>query len=354
MSEQKPQSTDTHDAAKKLSTLGASKGGKARAAALSSEERSAIAKHAAAARWGESDLKVPVETHEGSIEIGNVELKCGVLDNGIRVFSTRGITRALGGRQTGTSRRGKNGVPQLPPFLESEGIKPFISSQLMARLITPIQYRPKHGGRTAFGYEASLLPELCELILDANEAKPLKANQQHMVKTANLLIRGFARVGIIALVDEATGYQEERARDELSKILSAYIVEELRPYISKFPNEFFKQIYRIHGWDYKPGVTKGPRYIGKFINKYIYEPLPPGVLTRLRALNPTNEKGQRKYKHFQFLTESIGDPHIDKQVAVATGLLKLSDTKQEFEDNFKKVFARQYQPRLSLIIDAEE
>lgn len=36
-----------------LGRLGASKGGKARAAALTKKQRSAIAKHAAKARWGE-------------------------------------------------------------------------------------------------------------------------------------------------------------------------------------------------------------------------------------------------------------------------------------------------------------
>jgi hypothetical protein len=39
------------------------------------------------------------------------------------------------------------------------------------------------------------------------------------------LLRGFARVGIIALVDEATGFQRDRTKDALSKILEAYIAK---------------------------------------------------------------------------------------------------------------------------------
>jgi hypothetical protein len=147
-------------------------------------------------------------------------------------------------------------------------------------------------------YFVTVSTEICELILDANQIKRFRNNQQHLVDTANLLIRGFARVGIIALVDEATGYQDDRAKDELSKILEAYIEETLRPYVSKFPNEFFKELYRLHGWDYKPGNTRRPRYLGNFINKYIYDPLPPGVLPRLRELNPYTEKGYRKKKAF--------------------------------------------------------
>ena len=346
--------SDTSNAAKTLSELGASKGGKARAASLSKEERSAIARRAAAARWDAKRTAYPKETHKGIIKIGEIELRCGVLDNGIRVFSTRGVTRALGGTGTGTRGNSKNGAPQLPPFLEADSLKPHLSSQLMARLLSPVQYQPIHGGRTAYGYEASLLPELCELILDANDIKPLKVSQQHFVATANLLIRGFARVGIIALVDEATGYQEDRAKDELSKILEAYIAEELRPYISKFPNEFFKQIYRIYGWKYKLGVNYRPSYVGKFINKYIYEPLPPGVLDRMRELNPKNDKGNRRYKHFQFLTDNVGEPHLEKQLAVTTSLLKLSENPRQFDHNFQKVFAKEFQPMLPLIVDVED
>ena len=338
-------------AGKALSKLGAAKGGKARAANLTSEERADIARQAAEKRWG-TDTSVLRERYQGIIQIGDNELQCSVLDNGIRVFSFRGITRALGGKTTGT-RRSKNGARQLPSFLESEAIKPHIPPELMARLITPLQYMPIQGGRTAFGYEATLIPEICELILDANTIKPFRSNQRFLVDTANLLIRGFARVGIIALVDEATGYQEKRARDELSKILEAYIEEELRPYVSKFPSEFFKNIYRLYDWEYKPGVTKAPRYIGKFISKYVYDPLPPGVHQQLRELNPTNEKGQRKHKHFQFLTESVGDPHLDKQIIAVTTLLKISDNPRTFDDNFQRAFSKHYQPRLPLVVDVE-
>ena len=133
----------------------------------------------------------------------------------------------------------KTGAPQLPGFLAASSLKPFISHDLTVRLISPLQYRPKHGGRTAFGYEAMLLPEICEVILDADKAGALKSNQQQLAEMAEILIRGFARIGVIALVDEATGYQEERARDELARILEAYVQEEYRPWTRMFPESFF-------------------------------------------------------------------------------------------------------------------
>ncbi|HEV7645914.1 MAG TPA: P63C domain-containing protein [Pyrinomonadaceae bacterium] len=336
--------------------IGRAKGAIALAEKMTPEERSARAKNAAVARWGE---KIAKETHPGILSIGNKDLRCGVIEGGIRVFSTRGFTRAMGGTGTGTKSSSENGAPQLPGFLLSANIKPFVSVDLMARLLSPIEYQPKHGGRSAFGYEAKLLPEICEVILDANEDGPLRPNQQHLVKTANTLLRGFARVGIIALVDEATGYQDERTKDELAKILDAYIEEDLKPYMPLFPNEFFKQIYRLYGWEYKPGNTKSPRYIGKFINKYIYNALPPGVPEELRKLNPSNEKYQRKHKNFQFLTDAVGEPHLDKQITAVTTIMKLSEEPKGFDALFRRVFAKQYQKALPgmepmpLVIDVD-
>lgn len=333
------------------STIDASKGGKARAAKLSPEERSQIARRAAESRWA-TDSKIPKETHDGILKLssstlGSIELPVGVLEDGTRIISTRGINRALGSTTTGTPRNDKIGARQLPYILASDKLKPYLTNELIARLMYPREYRPKHGGRTAYGHDATVLPEICEVILDADKAGKLKKRHIHIVRTAELLIRGFARVGIIALIDEATGYQDDRAKDELTRILEAYIEESLRPYVSKFPNELFKEIYRLYGWEYKPGNTRSPRSVGNFINKYIYEPLPPGVLPKLRELNPANEKGQRKHKHFQYLTDDVGEPHLDKQIAAVTTLTKISDTKEQFDQHFRKAFAKHYQYKLA-------
>ena len=336
-----------------------SMGGKARSEKLAPHERSEIAREAALARWGASSL-LPRETHTGILKIGDMEIPCSVLDNGMRVLSTRGVTRAMGARKTGTPNvadsSDSSGAPQLPPFLASASIRPHIPEDLMVRLISPLQYKPKHGGRTAYGYEATLLPRICEVILDAR--KNLKSNQRHLASTAETLIRGLARVGIIALIDEATGYQEQRARDELSKILEAYISAELMPWVKRFPDEFFKQIYRLQGWSYRPGSAKRTPYVGKLINKYVYEQLPPGVLEELRRRNPVTAAGYRRYKHFQYLTVDTGNPHLDKQITAATIIMRISDDKRQFEDNFDKAFPskKSFQRHLALApaSDAEE
>lgn len=352
----------TSEHAKALSELGAAKGGHARAANLSPEKRSEIARRAAEARWSVegAPAKIPRETHPGLLKIRNIELPCGVLEDGTRILSTRGINRALGSTTTGTPKGGKIGARQLPYILASDALKPYLNNELIARLMYPREYRPKHGGRTAFGHEATLLPEMCEVILDANNAGVLSEKRYgNIIRTADLLVRGFARVGIIALIDEATGYQEDRAKDELTRLLELYVQEAFRPYVGKFTNDFFRELYRIYSWEYKPGNTQSPRYVGKFINKYIYEPLLPNILPKLQEVNPTNKKGQRARKHFQHLSTQLGIPHVDKQIAVVSTLLRLANTPQDFDDLYQRACGKEYQHKLNfpdpepLVIDVD-
>lgn len=330
-----------------------SKGGITRAQRLSPEQRKAIASLAAQSRWSDPTSILPRETHVGTIRVAEREIQCSVLDNELRVFSGRGLYSVMGASRRGDKREPEPGGARLPSFLDAKRVKDFIPNELMVALISPVQYRPKSGGGVAFGYEATLLPRICEAILDARKAGRLTARQQNMANTAELLIRGFARVGVIALVDEATGYQEERAKDELVKILEAYIAPELMPWTDKFPAEFFRQVYRLHGWEYKPGTAKRTPYVGKLINKYVYNPLPPGVLEELRRKNPVLDTGHRRHKHYQFLTEGTGIPHLDKQVSAVTMLMRVSDSAKDFEYNFARAFAEVYQERLPLTIDAD-
>ncbi len=162
-----------------------------------------------------------------------------------------------------TARKFVGAFQGLPPFLIAENLQPFIPDELRS-LANPIIFRNTRGIK-AYGYEATLLPRVCEVYLKARDANSiaevegrrlLTDDQKRIAAVCDLLMRGLAQVGIIALVDEATGYQAQREKDELNRILSAYINEELRPWVKRvFPEEFFKQIYRLRGRDSTPGGT---------------------------------------------------------------------------------------------------
>lgn len=307
----------------------ASLGGRRRAEALTRTERSEIARQAALARWGDNAVEALTD---GALQIGDREIRCAVLVDGRRVLSQQTVLQTLGRARSAKGRTG--GQSGLPPFLAATNLQPFISDELRA-MLEAIPYRPRTGGK-AYGYRAEILPMVCDVYL---EARPkLTTTQKPIADICERLVRGLAKIGIIALVDEATGYQEVRARDELQRILEYYVQPELRTWTKTFPDEFFEGIYRLQGWEYRPGTAKRTPYVGKLINKYIYEQLPPGVLEKLREQNPVTESGRRRHKHFQYLTGETGNQHLDRQISTVTTLFRIARNGAEFEDLFERAF----------------
>jgi hypothetical protein len=315
------------------------RGGLARSAQLPAERRSEIARQGANARWAD----LPYATHDGDLTIGEATIQSAVLNDKRRVLTQSDVMRALGRARQAKGRSYYDGDVNLPAFITAKNLKPFIPSELYVTS-SQIEFRRKRGGK-AYGYPAELLPKICGVFIDADEAGALTQRQKHIAQKAKLLLRGFAEVGIIALVDEATGYQDDRPKDELQKILAAYISPTLLPWTEKFPVEFFKEMFRVYGWpwpfnddDYKGPL--GPRYAGKIIKKIIFENLPPGVLDELERLNPPNEKWQRKSRMAQLLSSDIGHPHVEKLVAVNTALFRVSDDRQAFWRAYARAFPK--------------
>ena len=159
-------------------------------------------------------MNIPQATHSGEVTIGNITLPCFVLEDGRSLLSQRGVLEALG--RSGSVRGGEGNGDNLPPFLAKKNLKPFINKELTLAT-TPVKFRIDTGP-VACGYEAEILPQVCNVYLAAREAGALLPSQQHIAQQAEILIRGFAHVGIIALVHEATGYQEIRDRQALADI----------------------------------------------------------------------------------------------------------------------------------------
>ena len=315
-------------------------GGIARAEKLSQEERTAIAKKGAEARWAPDKPVIPKETHPGSLIIGDKVLACSVLEDGTHVFSGRSISAFMGSkRKGGMAEISGNGAAQLPRFLAVRGIISKISEDLTARLSTPVVFQPKHGGRSAYGYEATVLPDICAAIIDAHKAGDLPPTKLHMVEIAESLIRSFAKVGVIALIDEATGYQSEREKDALQKLLDVYLTEDRRKWLSTFPTEFFTQVYRLKGWKKPLDNQKRTPLVGKIINKIVYDQLPEGVITELQIRNPTDYlTKRRRFKHHQFLSEELGHPDLRAHLQQLLVLMRISDGWSEFERHFTRAF----------------
>jgi hypothetical protein len=302
----------------------ASKGGKARAASLSKEERKSIAVVAAQARWGK---ELPVAQHEGVLQFGDdMELPCAVLSDETRVLTETTFMKALGIYRSGalSVRRPskQEGRARIPLSLAFKNLKPFIDKHLGDVHMQPLVFRTKSGNVAAGGIPATMIPTICEIWIDADRAGVLGPRQKIIAAKADILFRGLAHTGIIALVDEATGFQEARDRDALAKFLNTYIAKELRQWVSTFPRSFFQEICRLKDVPF-PEDMRLPQYFGHIVNDLVYDRLAPGVKEELRQRNPiVGAKGRRRHKHFQWLTENIGNPQLLHHLGILEGLAR--------------------------------
>jgi hypothetical protein len=174
----------------------------------------------------------------------------------------------------------------------------------------------------ARGLEATILPDVCDVWIRAKEASALPKFQEKIAENAYVLMRGFANVGIIALVDEATNFQEIRPRWALQMILDRYLLNDELKWAKRFPDEFYEKMFELKRWQWKGMEVNRPSVVGKYTNDIVYERLAPGVLDELRKRNPPNEKGNRKGKHHQWLTEEVGHPALQRHLYMVIALMR--------------------------------
>lgn len=316
--------------AKALSELGASKGGHARAVKLSASERSEIAKKAAQSRWS------PKATHYGELNIGSLTIPCAVLEDGTRVLTQQGFLMAIGRSGKPAQGRGSQ-VEKTAPFLDLDNLKPYVDKDL-ADSTKPIVFRVPSGTR-AFGYKAELLPRVCEVYLQARDDGELLKSQERMAKACEILMRALAHVGIVALVDEATGFQYDRSRRALEEILEAFIKDELGKWAKRFPDEFYVELFRLKGLSW-PSHKNPPQFVGHWTNNLVYKRLAPGVLDELRAKTPKTRRGHRKNRYHQWLTDDVGHPKLQEHIASVIVLMKSSDDWEDFEKRLNKALPK--------------
>lgn len=291
-------------------------------------------------------------THQGKIDLLGIKISCAVLEDGTRILIDRSVATALGKKGGGAYWEAKKqGKSYLPEYLSATYLRPYISEDLLDKLQNPIQYI-NISGRETIGIDATLLPQICDVWISARDNGTLTEKQSVSAEKAYLLMKGFATLGIIALVDEATGYQYDRERFELQKILNAYVSEEILKWQLTFTNEFYKEIFRLWGIPFIPKYIEAkPSFIGNLTIKYIYEQLPKGVVDKIKEKIGKTENGNYRYRWHQSLTQDIGREHLKRQIHEVTALMAVSDTKEEFD----KLFAKKYKTApIQLDLEFEE
>jgi P63C domain len=290
------------------------------------------------------EIKILRATHEGIVRVTeDITLPCAVLEDGTRVLTQSQFVKTIG--RTGNVKKSMVFLPDrgttVPVFLSASNIQRFITPKLL-EAAQPIPFITQRN-RVAIGYRADFLPEVCNVFLDAKDAGELvEQRQRHIADRCRLLLRAYASVGIVALVDEATGYQDVRARDALEKILAKYLTDHRLKWAKTFPDEFYKEIFRLRGWKYSddPSNTARPAMVGKLTADMIYDRLAPGILERLQKLNPANENGHRSAKHHQWLTSDHGVPELKHHLSGVIALMKASISWKNFYVLLNRAYPR--------------
>lgn len=299
----------------------AASGGRARAEKLSPEERKEIARSAAERRWrteippADGDMPRALEGYVGVLDLGGMKIPCAVIQgpNGIqRVVSETGMSNAILGNRSGASKRLKKAAQQggalLPIFLAPGQLQRFIDDDLRDGPLSPIDY--VDGDTVVRGYDAAILPAVCNVWLRAREAGALQAQQLAKAMKAEILMRALAQTGIVALIDEVTGYEKVRPQNALQAYIERVIRKELAAWAKKFPDEFYENIYKLRGWVW-PGMQKNRfSVVAYYTRDLVYERLGPGLLQALERKTPKDDRGRRPNKLHQWLTEDIGDPML--------------------------------------------
>lgn len=346
-------------AAKAFSKLGASKGGKARASVLTPDERKEIARNAVKARWAKArgareltqedgqveslrkadnnpqgdrpdslhvgpEYRTRISLFKGDVQFGNITVPCHVLNDGSRVIAQREVVKALTQqeRPSGSITR-LIGVPALAPYINADDVAKKV-----------LQYELSGPGHqmTAYGYEATLLIELCEAFLRARDDDALSDGQLRMARRADIILRACAKVGIIALIDEATGYQEVRQKNALQLKLQAFIADDMQEWAKLFPDEFWLELARIEHTKYMPRGR--PLRWGKYVMAFIYDAVDADVGQQLRRLNPNPH---HRMNHHQWL-KKFGRDKIRDHINQVIGAMKTCQDMDAFKQKFAHVF----------------
>ena len=186
-----------------------------------------------------------------------------------------------------------------------------------------------NNGKQAQAFDGPDIIDFLDMYLRAKDAGALLPSQAHLADTAYSIIRSVAKVGIVALIDEATGFQEIREKDALRLFLEKFLRDDYASWSKKFPDEYYREIYRLNNWEWKVDQSSGKRIyysvIERWTNDIIYSRLGPKVLEELKIRNPKTSRGSRLVKHHQWLSADLGHPKLNDHFSGILALMRSTE-----------------------------
>ncbi len=196
-------------------------------------------------------------------------------------------------------------------LLDNPALKSQKISQLALDTKNPIKFLTATNNVLAYGYEGGLVIEYCKALLEARRVGALEGHGLVYAEAAERMVIALAGVAIAALIDEATGYQLVRDRKELEALLDRYLRHEFSAWAKRFPDEFYKEIFRLKGWEWRGMKVNRPQCVAGYTNDVVYSRLEVGILKELQIRNPwLPEKSRREGYHHTLLTDDLGVPAL--------------------------------------------
>lgn len=300
------------------------KGAIALAESLTPEQRKERSSRAAKARWERqkarlappSSGRIPVALYKGMLSLGGEEIPCYVLDNGQRVIGRTAFAESLTGIKAGGA---------LEKYLGVNSLKPYIKMDLVLEGMVAFSLPEVEGlDKNVKGLQADLAIDIWRgfvRAMEAHTADPQNAKltdrQIEMAMRASGLLGACAKVGLDALIDEATGAQYDRAQDALRVKLHAYLEDEMRKWEKTFPDELWVEFARLTNW--KGTVTQRPKYWGRLVMELVYEYLDKDVAKWLKDNAPAPRHGQN---YHQWLSGQYGLKKLVEHIWLLVGVAR--------------------------------
>lgn len=268
----------------------------------------------------------PTAKWVGVLPIGDDGPPCYVLDDGRRLISRTGATTSLTGTRGG----------DLESYLRVGALKGYLPDDFDDQMIEFTIPGVKH--KTVRGITAELFLDVCTAYVRALEDGALQSNRQREIAAhAGMFLAASAKVGLIALIDEATGYQYERAEDALRVKLSIFLEEEMRKWEKTFPDQLWTEFGRLTNW--KGAVnSQRPRYWGKLVMELVYDYLDPDVSQWLREHAPAPRSGAN---YHQWLSSQYGLKRLTEHLWMLIGMAAACQTMPELKQKMAERFGKQ-------------
>lgn len=295
----------------------------------------------------EAEGRLPKATHWGELPLGGVTIPCYVLEDGTRVFSLKGVVVGLIQTEGG----------QLTEYLKVRALREFLPPDLTPAEdgSIPALIRFDTGGegftKNAIGFPVERFMDLCGAYSEALQRHAasgdfeLTARQLQIAHQANAFLRACAKLGIVALVDEATGYQYERAQDALQIKYKLFLEDEMRIWEKTFPDQLWVEFGRLTKWT--GPVHSRPKYWGKLIMELVYGYLDPDVAKWLKENNPKPTHGQN---YHQWLSSQYGLKRLIEHIWMLVGMAAACTSMAELRQKMAERYGRQ-PVQLTLYLD---